>query len=439
VDNFPEYVRAVVPWIERDLRQTAPGDWSVTVGEAGQVEVIHDGRSATAVVAQPSSDSATRALLVADPRDRSADELAVCKSTVEAVQGLVSELGGDWPTCPLHRPTMLKPDYDRWRCSREHHRHRVARVGELSTQDDVFQARLKETDYLASRLDTLSLSLDASKRGAMARVIFQIHRPANRALAFVTWGAIWALTSPARDAPFTKVHIPMLPPWLQWLFLAFGLVFLSMTSIDVIVTVPLLAGWAGVFTLDQATMAIVLALFGHACFSWSVRRLLALRSAVDPDEWLAEHADGLPHFRIGLFCLSLCFLAFGIIRVHELCVRWAAHHHADPTLLFATACVGVCTLLAGMLLIARRRWNLGDRASDDLFRESFWALLGIFLAFLPAAVLASWAPILLGAIGVPLIIARSRVSVAKAAEIRAGGLRYWQPARSADGPARDSG
>jgi hypothetical protein len=59
-----------------------------------------------------------------------------------------------------------------------------------------------------------------------------------------------------------------------------------------------------------------------------------------------------------------------------------------------------------------------------------WALLGIFIAFIPATILANWAPTLLGVIAVPLIITRSRISAAKVAESRADRLRYWQPIRS---------
>ena len=77
-----------------------------------------------------------------------------------------------------------------------------------------------------------------------------------------------------------------------------------------------------------------------------------------------------------------------------------------------------CTAYTAAAILARKRWNLGDRKADDLFHEIFWTLLTVSIALVPAALKGSLAPTLLSGLAVPLLVARARVSAHQADEDR---------------------
>ena len=237
----------------------------------------------------------------------------------------------------------------------------------------------------------------------------------------------------AAGAPVHRAKVPFLPLWLHQPVYAVALILLSMTPIDCIVGLPLVAGWAGVLTLGQAAAAVALALMAHACYSPSVLQLLAPRSAPDPGKW-AEDNPQARVYRRWLLTLPILLVVDVTPALFTECQRWAAHHNADPVMLFTAICTGGCVLVTAVMRVARARWGLGDRDADDLFREVFWALLGVSLAFLPAAFRADWAPTLFGGLAVPLIMTRARISAGKAAGSQAERSAYWKPTASRQVP-----
>lgn len=432
VDDFPAYIREAIELVEHDLRATAPGEWVLTADETGQLDLSHDGRTATASIEEPDPDYH--------------DELrraVVRRSVADNVQDMVKAFGAEWPHCPFHESQFMEPDHENWTCLARFPEHNLARIGSLSTDHGEIRSELAEVQKpLLPRLrdhGTIMLSmpsiisgeilnsLDLSDRGSTGKAIFvDWHRPKSARQALLPWGSIWALTRQVPGRPFDGVHIPFLPNPLNQFAFAPAIMFLSMAAIDIIVSLPLVLGWAGILSLGQATSVIMLAVAAHACFTPTALQVAVPRSVSDPDEWAKKH-QGAALIRSYLFGLPILALVDVIPLVYRGCQHWAAHHNAYPTILFAALIVGGCTLAAALMLYARSRWNLGERRSDDVFREVFWALLCVFIAFLPPAFKANWAPTLFAGIAFPLIITRSRISAAKNAERGTKTVEYWQP------------
>ena len=118
--------------------------------------------------------------------------------------------------------------------------------------------------------------------------------------------------------------------------------------------------------------------------------------------------------RLKIFFLSglVALLAFPFSRLYEVLSSNAAglreYIHVDVNQLYAAVLIGTVTVVTGVVRWMRRKFLFGEPAYDDLLAEAFWLLLTVFVALIPAALVASWPAVLLASVAVPFAVLRMR-------------------------------
>ena len=416
---FP-YWRDAARAVEHDLRLTNDVNLSIRVDESGQLELRKGALSTSRNLNGPRDIIFEATTSWLEERGHSARSLYEKNSLDEVATAALSclkEIGGVVPTCPIHRDVELVVVIGKWTCLM-HSRRPVARVGELQ---DVSIALV--WDAIVSIFQPRSIRI--SENGALLRALralragLRVRPPGNSRQAVVAWMVMWGTVAQVKGLPFYGVHLFGLTTVPDQALLALALLLLSMMGIDVIVTLPMILAWVGVLGVDQTATAIMVVLSAHAFYSPTVGKVFGSTKNI--------RLQALP---------SIPLLGLGLLlpRIHYYCDEWAARHGADGTVLFATFCVAGCALSTGLALAIRQQWNLDDRKSENIYRETFWAMLTIFIALVPVAFRAALAPTLLGAIAVPLVIVRARISAAKEAEAEDEDIAHGEGADKSEAP-----
>jgi hypothetical protein len=414
-NRLPEGARAVA----RDLNRTTNRPWRCEATENRMLRIACDGRT---VDVNPENEVWGKA------DSRWVDAVAA------ATQKAVAQWGGDWPRCPTHPGVTLRAKAGDWRCP---HAHTVATIGDLQPDRGKAAAALTaatETPlgalsswwYSPSMWSVIGESLAVRPTWGGPLRVLTGHWTHSRSLQqkSLVGLTLWAATASVRGGAFQGVSLPYVPLYITRVMIAAVLFLVSFLSIDIIVLTPLVLAWTGSFTRTQAADAIFVCLAGHALLSNSFARLMVPASARDHiDDWVAENR--FAGFSRPILPAAGVLWALGTLPRFEAHVEgWALRHGTDPLSTLVVVYAATAALVTGVSIAVRGRYRVGERDTDDLFREVFWVLVAVVVALTPAVLQLSWAPTVMGAVAAPLIITRTRITRARATST-AGGGTYW--------------